>query len=128
MALFLASEIDDREQQAAALAHAAYGFAATAGGEGEARVLAVEVDEMLSSVSDRDQRSSVLAVLALTEVRLRRYAAAVDDKRGWFTHADKLAIHTAMMWDDALRRDSRLLDALEQGSGRGFGRLGLHVP
>ena len=126
-ALSMARKIEGREHQAAALAHAAYGFAATAQ-EDRARTLAQEVDKMLPSMSDRYQRSSVRAVLALTNVRLGRYAAALDDEQGWLLEADKLAIHTAMIRDDALRRDSRLRDAFEQGPGRGLGRLGLYVP
>ena len=62
-------------------------------------------------------------------VRLGRYAAALlDDEAGWLTGADKLAIRTAVIRDDALRRDSRLRDAFERGPGRGFGRVGLYVP
>ena len=124
-ALAAARGIDERELQAAALAYAAYGFAAK-GMEERVRTLAGEVDEILPSVRDPDQRSAVRLTLAMANVRLGRYAAALDEEAGVFVPGAKLAVYTAIIRDDALRRDGRLREAFDRGPAKFLGRLTLH--
>jgi tetratricopeptide (TPR) repeat protein len=127
LALSTASRIEERGLQAAALADAANGFAA-AGQDDKARTLVREVREMLPSIADRDQRSSVQTTLAIADVRLGRYAAALDDNPRWLASAGQLAIYTAIIRDDALRRDGRRREALDRHPGGDLWRVGLYIP
>lgn len=126
-ALAAARKIEERDLLAFALAHAAYGFAA-AGQEAMARALAGEARGMLPGVADHVHRSQVRLTLAMADVRLRRYAAALDDDERWLSGADRLTIYAAIIRDDALRRDGRLREALDRPPGRNLWRTGLYVP
>jgi tetratricopeptide (TPR) repeat protein len=125
-ALAAARRIEERELLATALGHAAYGFAAV-GQADRARMLVREARAMLPSIADRDQRSIARTAIAMADVRLGRYAAALDDERS-LAGADRLAIYTAIISDDAQRRDDRLREALERPPIRDVWRFGLYLP
>jgi tetratricopeptide (TPR) repeat protein len=127
LALSMARSIEEREMQAAALGHAAYGFAAE-GDENRAQALVREVGEVLPSIRDRNRQSFVWATVAMASVRLGNYAAALDDEGLVLNPNDEISVYTAIIRDEALRRNGSLRDLFDRGPVKGLGRHGLHWP
>jgi tetratricopeptide (TPR) repeat protein len=127
LALSTARAIKARDMQAAALGHAAYGFAAE-GDKRRAQALVREASEVLPSIRDRDRQSFVWATVAMASVRLGRYAEALNDEGLALNPNDELVVYTAIIRDDALRRNGSLREIFDRGPSEGLGRVGLHWP
>ena len=113
--------------QLAALGHAAYGFAAK-GDEDRAQLLAREVRATLQSVRDPVRQSLAWRAVAMASVRLGSYAAALEDEGLTLNPNDEIIVYTAIIRDDALRRNSALGDLFDRAPIDSLGRLGLHWP
>jgi hypothetical protein len=91
-------------------------------------VLVREAREVLPSIRDRDRQSFVWAAVALASVRLSCYAEALNDEGLSLNPNDELMVYTAIIRDDALRRNGSLREIFDRGPSERLGRFGLHWP
>jgi hypothetical protein len=134
-ALEIARAIDHAGLQAAALAYAAHGFAAQ-GNTSRAEEILYDLGEILPSISDPLELSTVWRLEAITRAQLGDYGAIYD---GAFTNlglnrqqvpypADVLDVTSWVIRDAAARRNADLRNAPARWPTRGMGRYGLHWP
>ena len=126
-ALTTAAAIEGSEARTLASAYAAYGFACQ-GNKDKAQKYIREVTAVLPSIRGERQQSSVFTALAMAHIQLGNYAAAWEHEGIRLTSSDLLSIFTAMITDDAIRRNAALRDAFEREQNPGLGRYGLHWP
>jgi hypothetical protein len=127
-ALAIATAIEESEARSSALAYVAYAFARE-GNEDRARKLIREIGAVVPAIRGRSQRSSLFVTLAMTHLQLGNYAAAWDRPEGVaLTSSDLLSISTAIIRDEAIKRNATLRDAFDQEQTGGLGRYGLRWP
>jgi tetratricopeptide (TPR) repeat protein len=126
-ALSTARSIKEPNRQAVALAQAAYGFASE-GGEEQGRALIGEVGEILKTIENRDQQSLIWAMKGMASIRLGDYVDAMESGQLLPNPDDHLAVYTAIIRDDALRRNGALRELFVRGPSEGLGRFELHWP
>ena len=115
------------EFKAAALADAALGFV-NLGKHEKATALLKEMDPLLSAIADQEQRSRAWASAAKVRVRLGDYAAAKTFQNLVPLPDDHIAVITAILRDDATRRNPMLDERFKAGPVQGLGRFGIHWP
>jgi hypothetical protein len=126
-ALAVARGIKVPDWQATALAYTTLGFAEM--GENErARALLKEVDRLLPTVVDIDQKSRVGTSAAKARVRLGDYHAAMNTEVPDPDPDDRIAVYIALTRDDATRRNPLLDKSFVTGPFSGLGRYGFDWP
>ena len=90
--------------------------------------LAREVRATLQSVRDPVRQSLAWRAVAMASVRLGSYAAALEDEGLTLNPNDEIIVYTAIIRDDALRRNCVLGDLFDRALIDSLGRLGLHWP
>jgi tetratricopeptide (TPR) repeat protein len=126
-ALAVARGINVPDYQAAGLADAALGFA-DRGKTKRAEALLKEVEHLLSAIVEKGQRSRVWASAAKVRVRLGDYEGALDAHNLAPHLDDRLGVMTAIIRDDATRRNHKRDERFKAGQGEGLGRFGTDWP
>jgi tetratricopeptide (TPR) repeat protein len=126
-ALAVARGINVPDYQAAGLADAALAVA-DRGKTKRAEALLKEVERLLPAIVEKGQQSRVWASTAKVHVRLGDYEAALDTHNLAPHPDDRLGVMTAIIRDDATRRNHKLDELFKAGQVKGLGRFGTHWP